>query len=222
MLATSDALCSMSGAEQAVMANEVLGPLDGVPVSIKDLIATRGIRTVSGSVAYADLVPDEDDVVVERLKSAGAILLGKTNISEFGYMADRFDGEMLPSLVELLRKPWTAEEFSNAAMARQAVANTMWRFMRGYDFLIAPTLAVAAFDLELPGPATIDGEPFTPAHWLSFTAATVPAGWTEDGLPVGLQIIGKHLVDPMVLKASAAFELAQPCKDRWPPLVATT
>jgi aspartyl-tRNA(Asn)/glutamyl-tRNA(Gln) amidotransferase subunit A len=71
--------------EQAVMAGQKLGPLAGVPVGIKDLICTSGIRTVSGSVAYENFVPDEDDVVVERLKGAGAIILGKTNVPEFGY-----------------------------------------------------------------------------------------------------------------------------------------
>lgn len=59
-------------------------PLHGVPVSIKDLHFTQGIRTTNGSAAYADFVPDHDHVVVERLKAAGAIILGKTNTSEFG------------------------------------------------------------------------------------------------------------------------------------------
>ena len=84
-------------------------------------------------------------------------------------MADRLEGQMQPSLVELLRKPWTAEDFTNAAMVRQSVANTLWRHMRKYDFIITPMLAVAAFDLNIPGPPTIDGVPVTPAHWLSFT-----------------------------------------------------
>ena len=51
-----------------------VGPLAGVPVGIKDLICTEGMRTVSGSFAYEDFVPDEDDVVVERIKHAGAII----------------------------------------------------------------------------------------------------------------------------------------------------
>jgi aspartyl-tRNA(Asn)/glutamyl-tRNA(Gln) amidotransferase subunit A len=54
--------------EAAITAGQQRGPLAGVPVSIKDLICTRGVRTVSGSLAYADFVPDEDDVVVERLR----------------------------------------------------------------------------------------------------------------------------------------------------------
>ena len=49
-------------------------------------------------------------------------------------------------------------------------------------------------------------------------AATVPAGWTSDGLPVGLQIVGRHLDDAMVLRASAAFEAAAPWTHRWPAL----
>jgi len=50
-------------------------------------------------------------------------------------------------------------------------------------------------------------------------AATVPAGFTPDGLPVGMQIVGRHLDDPLVLRASAAFEAARPRKDHWPPLL---
>jgi amidase len=54
-----------------------------VPVSIKDLTATKGIRTTWGSLIYKDHVPDKDDLVVQRLKAAGAIVVGKTNTPEF-------------------------------------------------------------------------------------------------------------------------------------------
>ena len=50
-------------------------------------------------------------------------------------------------------------------------------------------------------------------------AATVPAGLTDDGLPGGMQIVGRHLDDPLVLAASAAFAAAAPWEDRWPPIV---
>ena len=62
-------------------------------------------------------------------------------------------------------------------------------------------------------------------YWLSFTfpfnftgqpAATVPAGFTDDGLPVGMQIVGRRMDDALVLRASAAFEAAAPWRDRWP------
>ena len=60
--------------EKAILTGEDVGPLAGVPVGIKDLVCTAGIRTVSGSFAYQNFVPDEDDVVVERLKEADASL----------------------------------------------------------------------------------------------------------------------------------------------------
>ncbi len=418
--------------EAEIVAGNPVGPLAGVPVAIKDLVCTKGIRTVSGSKAYEDFIPDEDDVVVERLKAAGAIILGKTNVPEFGYvavtdnpvfgatrnpwdltktpggssggstvavatgmcpfeiasdgggsiripasfcgvygikasmgrvpaypgcrderypgvsswdsiehigpvsrtvadsalmlsviagpddrdrhslpaaafdwmatlrgdikglkiayspdwgyaavdpqvrhiieqavrvfeqdlgctieivhpgwedpadafaaiiamesdlvgmraMADQLGDQMTPYLRDFLAKPWTAEEFTNANRMRKAVCNKMWKLMRHYDLLLTPTLSVPPFPLGIPvGPDRIDGRPVRRTDWLCFTfpmnltgrpAASIPAGWTADGLPVGLQITGRHLDDPLVLKASAAFEAAAPWRDRHPPIL---
>jgi len=72
-------------AEAAVMAGERLGPLHGVPFSVKDLLFTRGTRTTMGSLIFADQVPTEDAVPVRRLREAGAILIGKTTTPEFGH-----------------------------------------------------------------------------------------------------------------------------------------
>ena len=417
--------------EQALMAGSEVGPLAGVPVAIKDLVCTQGIRTVSGSVAYKDFVPEEDDIVVERLKRADAVIIGKTNCSEFGYgpvghnpvfettrnpwntdftpggssagsgaavasgmgpfaigsdgggsiripaslegiygikasmgrvplypcnrderypgvssweglehigpmsrtvadsalmlsviagpddrdrhtlpastfdwmecikgdlrglkvayssdwgyaavdpqvrrivgeavsvferdlgcvveeahpdwedpmnaflglvaletdlkgmrqLADTCPGQMTPYLVDFLRRPWTAEDLTDAIMTRKAVVNKMWKFMRNYDLLLTPTLAYPPFPIHLAGPEKIEGRSVEPSQWRPYNfpmnmtgqpAASIPAGWTEDGLPVGLQIIGRHLDDPLVLKASAAFEAAKPWRNRWPPIL---
>ena len=62
---------------------ETLGPLHGLPVAHKDLLETRGIRTTFGSPLYKDYIPAEDDIVVERMRRAGAITIGKTNTPEF-------------------------------------------------------------------------------------------------------------------------------------------
>ena len=84
------------------------------------------------------------------------------------------------------------------------------------------------FETGIQGPEVTDGREVEPFYWLSFTlpinmtgqpAATVPAGFTRDGLPIGLQIVGRHLDDALVLKASAAFEAAAPWNDRWPPIL---
>ncbi len=415
-----------------IAAGEDPGPLAGVPVGVKDLVCTRDLPTVSGSIAYKEFTPEEDDVVVERLKEAGAVILGKTNVPEFGYSGashnavfeatrnpwnldrtpggssagsgasvaagmgplavgsdgggsvripssfcglvgvkasmgrvplypgcrdERYPGvsswegiehigpmtrtvadsalmlsvmagpddrdrhslpdadfewmpsasgdlkgyrvaysadwgyaavdpevrrivgeavnvfesdlgcaveeadpgwddpyftfwglvaaetdlagmrrlvaehgaQMTPHLVDFITRPWTAEDLTNAVIGRKAIVNKMWRFMRNYDFLITPTLACPPFGLYMQGPEIIDRRLVPPFSWLAFTfpmnmtgqpAASVPAGWTEDGLPVGLQIVGRHLDDPMVLRAAAAFETARPWRDRWPPLVA--
>jgi amidase len=64
--------------------DEYLGWMHGFPQAVKDLTATSGIRTTFGSLAYADFVPSQDALMVERLRSAGAILIGKTNTPEFG------------------------------------------------------------------------------------------------------------------------------------------
>ncbi len=405
-----------------IRAGKDVGPLAGVPVGIKDLICTAGIRTVSGSYAYEDFIPDEDDVVVERLKAAGCVILGKTNVPEFGYsgvghnpvfettrnpwnlertpggssagsgaavasgmcpfalgsdgggsiripsahsgvyglkasmgrvplypgtkderypgvssweslehigpmsrtvndaalmmsviagpdprdrfslpaapydwrkttegdlkglkvalsvdwgyaavdpkvrevvtsaakvfetdlgciveeahpgwadpfsafwglvaaetdlrgmrrMVEQYGDRMSPHLVAFLMRPWTAEEFTDALMTRKAVNNKMWRFMQNYDLLLTPTLAVPPFALDIQGPEKIDGRMVAPTQWLAFTfplnmtgqpAASIPAGFTADGLPIGLQIVGRHLDDALVLKASACFEKARP------------
>ncbi len=84
-----------------ISAGEEVGPLAGVPIGIKDLVATRGIRTAMGSKAYEDFVPDEDDIVVERLKAADAVIIGKTNVPEFGY-----SGVGHNPVFETTRNPW--------------------------------------------------------------------------------------------------------------------
>jgi amidase len=70
---------------------EPLGPLHGLPVAHKDLLDTRGIRTTYGSPLYKDHVPTEDDIVVERMRRAGAITIGKTNTPEFGAGSQTFN-----------------------------------------------------------------------------------------------------------------------------------
>ena len=71
-------------AEAAVLAGEALGPLHGLPIGIKDLQDTAGLRTTYGSPLYRDHVPDRDEAQVGRVRAAGAIVVGKTNVPEWG------------------------------------------------------------------------------------------------------------------------------------------
>jgi Asp-tRNA(Asn)/Glu-tRNA(Gln) amidotransferase A subunit family amidase len=90
--------------EDAIQQGDPVGPLAGVPVSIKDIVITRGIRTTRGSRLYADSVPTEDAPVVERLRGAGAIILGKTNTPEFGWKAATDNQLFGPT-----RNPWNLD-----------------------------------------------------------------------------------------------------------------
>ena len=80
-----EALAQAREAERAVMAKEPLGPLHGVPIAIKDLTPTKGKRTTLGSKIYENWVPDFDVPIVERLRAAGSIMVGKTTTPEFAY-----------------------------------------------------------------------------------------------------------------------------------------
>ena len=409
-------------AEAMVMRGEKLGPLHGVPVSIKDLISTDGIRTTFGSKIYENFVPQQDAIVVERLKEAGAIVIGKTNTPEFGFMGltdnllfgttrnpwnlerhaggssggasaavasgmgplaigsdgggsiripssfcgvfglkpsfgrvpsgpgsdwqtlshcgpitrtvrdaaltmeviagrddrDRYslpetglnylsflggdlkglkvawspdlgyavvDPQVLEASAEAVRvfdtlgcdvetdtpeadnpgrafstmwgvrfaashldklEEWReqlnprlvsivernrdrlAVEYARAALEREEYWHKIQPFFEKYDLLLTPATAVPAFEVdkfEISEIGGVKGSPFL--EWTPFTypfnltgqpAASVPCGWTDDGLPVGLQIVGRCFDDVTVLRAAAAFEQASPWTDKRPPL----
>lgn len=92
-------------AERALMKKgATLGPLHGVPFSVKDLVITKGVRTTFGTPLYRDNVPTEDAPMVERLKAAGAIMLGKTNTPTFGWI-----GATHNLVFGITRNPWNLE-----------------------------------------------------------------------------------------------------------------
>ncbi len=78
-------------ADDVIARGEDLGPLHGLPIAHKDLVPTRGIRTTYGSPIYADEIPEEDGLIVERLRQGGAITIGKTNVPEFGAGSQTFN-----------------------------------------------------------------------------------------------------------------------------------
>jgi aspartyl-tRNA(Asn)/glutamyl-tRNA(Gln) amidotransferase subunit A len=95
------ALATARAAEQAVMRGDRLGPLHGVPYSVKDLAFTQGVRTMGGSFIFEHRVPDTDTPMVRRLKAAGGVMLGKTTSPEFGWKAL---GDS--PLTGITRNPW--------------------------------------------------------------------------------------------------------------------
>ena len=100
------ALAMAKEAEAQVLAGRDLPLLHGVPVSVKDLEATRGIRTTLGSRVFRHTVPDSDTVVVERVRRAGAIIIGKTSTPELGVSLAAVTDN---ALVGTCRNPWNLE-----------------------------------------------------------------------------------------------------------------
>ncbi len=94
-----EALEAARDAEAAIARGEYLGPMHGIPVAVKDQFWTKGIRTTGGTRILADFVPDEDATIIANLKRAGAVLLGKTNMTEFA-MGAGFERFSPP------RNPW--------------------------------------------------------------------------------------------------------------------
>ncbi len=417
-LAAENSLKEAKKAEAMVMKGNRLGALHGVPVSIKDLIFTKSIRTTGGSKIYAKFIPEQDAIVVERLKKAGAIIIGKTNTAEFGWVAitdnklfgvtrnpwalertpggssggaaasvalgmgpiaigsdgggsiripasfcgvvgvkpsfgrvpqypnfpgwetlshtgpitrtvrdaalvmeviagrddrDYYSlpeteprylsflnagiagmkvawskdlgyvvadpevleiteaavktfaelgcrievdspavgrpeaafstvvgarlaavlpdktGEMGPALAHFIErnKDKSAQEYVNACLELLRYWEGIQPFFEKYDLLLTPAVAVPPFEIGKFGPREIAGSKVSALGWMAFTypfnitgqpAASVPCGWTKEGLPVGLQIVGRRFDDLAVLRAAAAFEQALPWADRKPPL----
>ncbi len=96
---------------------EILGPLHGLPVAHKDLFETRGIRTTFGSLLYKDYIPAEDDIVVERMQRAGAIIIGKTNTPEFGAGSQTFN-----KVFGATHNPWDLTKTCGGSSGGAAVA----------------------------------------------------------------------------------------------------
>ncbi len=426
-----DALDAARRADIALASGQPVGLLHGVPVSVKDLILTKGMRTTFGSQLFGDYLPSEDDVVVERLRNAGAIVIGKTNVPEFGYnsitdnkvfgpsrnpwnteltpggssggaaaavaagvgslalgsdgggsiripsalcgvfglkptyglvplypgcrdpglpgassweslecigpitrsvsdaallltvmaggddrdrhalaapavdyragldrglrgtriawspdlgyaavdpqarqlceqavevfasqldcdveeaspgfgdpadifsatvaadsdlrslrrLRDERRDDLSDALVALLDRDWTAEEFTDASIGRQRLYNHMHQFLTDYELLLTPTMPGPAFEIGASAPSQIgDVAVSAKTDWTAFVfpmnltglpAASIPVGFTDTGLPIGLQIVGRRLADATVLRAAAAFEALRPWAHRWPNL----
>jgi amidase len=107
------------------------GGFGGLPIAIKDVIATKGVRTTWGSLVYKDHVPEQDHIMAERLKAAGAILLGKTNTPEFGAGSQTFN-----AVFGATRNPYDLTKTCGGSSggAAVAVATGMLPFADGGDF----------------------------------------------------------------------------------------
>ena len=117
-------------AEEAVMRGDELGPLHGVPTSIKDLEGVEGVRQTNGSLPSADNISDADGLPTQRIKQTGAIIIGKTNTSEHGHI-----GTNENLLGDACRNPWNTDCTSGASSggAGASVAAGITSIAQGSD-----------------------------------------------------------------------------------------
>ncbi|MBP2368106.1 amidase [Pseudonocardia parietis] len=139
-------------------------------------------------------------------------------------------GEVDENLIELMREGerLTGVDVGRAEVTRGAMWDTWTRFMDDYDVLVSPTLCSASFELERFAPEWLDGTSLReqlldwlltyPYNMLNNPAVTLPAGFTADGRPVGLQVAARHRQDALVLRVAGCVEQARPWADRRPSL----
>lgn len=152
-------------AEGEVRNGHYRGLLHGVPIAIKDIFMTRGIRTTAGSRVLRDWIPDEDAATVRRLTDAGAVLMGKLNMSEFAY------GSIHPDF-GAPRNPWNLDRFTGGSSSGSGAA-------------VASSLCFGSFGTDtggsIRGPAAHCGiVGFKPTYDAVSRSGVIPLSWSLD------------------------------------------
>lgn len=161
------ALLEAEQAEKEILSGHWRGPLHGIPIGLKDLIDTAGVRTTAGSTVFRDRIPTEDADVVTKLKKAGAVFIGKHNLHEFAY-----GGSSLISHFGPLRNPVNPEFIAGGSSGGSAVA-------------VATGMCFAAIGTDTAGsirlPAALCGVVgFKPTYGLMSTRGIIPLSTSLD------------------------------------------
>jgi len=144
----------------------------------------------------------------------------KPIIEEFGDVLDQQLVQMAQYGFQL-----TPEEIYMAEIQREIIYDNVCKHFKEFDILITPTMACPAFELGVSAPTKIDGKevssgafsPYThPFNMSGHPAASIPCGWSSEGLPIGMQIVGKRFDEVTVLQVSKAFEEVVPWQDKKP------
>ena len=142
-------------------------PLHGIPIGLKDLFDTAGVRTTAGSAIFADRVPSEDAEVVRRLKAAGAVIVGKLNMHEFAYGDTSAQSHFGP-----VRNPWNRDRVAGGSSGGSAAA-------------VAAGLCYGALGSDTGGsirqPSAYCGiVGLKPTYGLVSTRGVIPLSWSLD------------------------------------------
>jgi aspartyl-tRNA(Asn)/glutamyl-tRNA(Gln) amidotransferase subunit A len=162
-----EALAAAAAAEREIARGEDRGPLHGVPIALKDLVMTRGVRTTCGSRILRDWIPDTDATVARRLADAGAVLLGKLNMHEFAYGPTGVNPHYGTS-----RNPWDRHRIPGGSSSGSGVA-------------VAAGLCAGALGTDTGGsvriPAALCGiVGLKPTYGRVSRAGVIPLAWSLD------------------------------------------
>jgi amidase len=173
---------------------------------------------------------DEASPEIGNIRDPFLALNASLRQATVGKYLEQWRDQMDPILVRRIEigRSLTTDDIGRAEVERSAYYQRLRRFFEHYDLLVLPTVAIAAMPLDAPLPKEIAARQIrdhldmmipTLAFNLSPNPAiSVPCGWTENGLPVGLQIVGGWRQDALVIRAAAAFEAIAPWTERRPPL----
>jgi aspartyl-tRNA(Asn)/glutamyl-tRNA(Gln) amidotransferase subunit A len=181
-------------AEQEILRGEWRGPLHGIPIGLKDILDTAGVRTTAASALYKDRIPTEDAEVVRRLRAAGAIILGKQNLHEFAY-----GGSSLISWFGEVHNPWDITRLTGGSSGGSAAS-------------VAAGLGFAAVGTDTAGsvrlPAAYCGVVgLKPTYGRVSTRGVVPLSWSYDH--VG-PIVNSVYDAALMLQVLAGYDPADP------------
>ena len=194
-LVAEQAMAAARRAEHAVMAGEPLGLLHGLPIGIKDVTPTAGIRTTYGSPLHADHVPAEDAAIVARLKQAGSVIVGKTNTPEFAAGANTVN-----PVFGATRNPWNLKLSAGGSTGggAAAVACGMIALAEGTDFggsLRVPAAFCGVVGIR-PTPGIVPRVP-VPLPW-DFTSVEGPIARTAEDAALMLDaVVGLTNLSPI-------------------------
>jgi aspartyl-tRNA(Asn)/glutamyl-tRNA(Gln) amidotransferase subunit A len=166
-ITAESALAQARTAESEIQRGKWRGPLHGIPIALKDLIDTAGVRTTAASELFKDRVPTEDAEVVRRLTAAGAVFLGKLNLHEFAY-----GGSSVVSFFGPVRNPWNLDYSSGGSSGGSAAA-------------VAAGLCYASIGTDTGGsvrqPASYCGiVRLKPSYGRVSTRGVIPLSWSLD------------------------------------------
>ena len=161
------ALSEAKAAEEEISRGQWRGPLHGIPIALKDIIETAGVKTTAASELYENKIPADDAEIVMRLRRAGAVFLGKLNLHEFAY-----GGSGVISHYGPVRNPWNTEHITGGSSSGSAAA-------------LAAGLCYAAIGTDTSGsirlPAALCGiVGLKPSYGLVSVRGVIPLSWSYD------------------------------------------